>query len=133
MRKSNDCRQVASTLAQPSTLTRGVVSSLVAEALSQARVASAAIEDRVVPRLPPLKRGPAIDVLRRLESMSMFSDRFVRDLESFIVALDECIDAGTTLHWHADEYHIDGDISAGATTPMQPRLPVPCTNSAYWE
>lgn len=95
-------------LAQQSPLTTDVVSLLVADALSQSYAAGQAIERFALPHVPALKRGPVLDLLRKLNGSRMFDDRFLRELESFIAMLEERIDAGTHQYWEADEYHFAG-------------------------
>jgi hypothetical protein len=95
-------------------ITLDVVTLLVAEAVSQAHAAEGAIEALVIPRLPPQKRGFAVDLPRRMPGMSMFRDGFVGDLEAFMAILEDRIAAGTSIHWQADEHHIDGGY--GITT-----------------
>jgi hypothetical protein len=95
-------------LANLQKLTRDVVTLLVAEAVSQAHVAARSIEEIVIPILQPQKRGFAIDILRRMNGVLMCCDKLMRDLESFMATLEPRIEAGTTLFWQADEYHIEG-------------------------
>lgn len=98
----------ASSLDQQSVLTPEVLSLLTAHALSQAHAARQAIERIIVPRIPPQNRCFAQEVLRRMDGVMMFRDRFLRDLESFIAAIEERVDAGTSIYWHSDEHHIEG-------------------------
>jgi hypothetical protein len=84
------------------------VTLLVAEALEQSYVSANVIEQSIIPHLPPQRRGFATDMLRRMDGMSMFEDRFLRDLEALIAILDDHVEAGTEVYWHHDEHHIDG-------------------------
>ena len=94
--------------AQQSPLAPEVVSLLFADALSQSYAAGQAIERFALPHVPALKRGPVLELLRKLNGSRMFEDRFLRDLESFMATLEENIEAGTQRYWQADECHFAG-------------------------
>jgi hypothetical protein len=117
MRVARHHRSLTSHLAHREKITPDVVALLVAEAVSQVHVAATAIEALVIPRLPPQTRGFALDILRRLEGMSMFCDEFVRDLESFMATLEAHIDHGTSVHWQGDEHHNDGGYAVTTRDP----------------
>jgi hypothetical protein len=108
MREARHHRPLTSHLAHRERIAPDVVALLIAEAVSQAHAAEGAIESLVIRHLPPQRRSVAIDLLRRMESMSMFCDAFLRDLEAFMASLDDRIDAGTAFHWQSDECHVDG-------------------------
>ena len=107
---SNDftLRPDGSTSGDPQMLTRDVLAFRMSEALYQAHLVEGVLEDVVMPRLSAHERSFAMDLLTRMETESLFERRFVRDLETFIASLEARVAAGTSRHWQADEYHIDG-------------------------
>lgn len=117
MRETRHHRRVTANLAHREKLTPDVVTLLIAEAVSQAHTAEGAIEALVIPRLPAQRRGFAVDLLRRMQGMSMFRDGFVGDLEAFMAILEDRIAAGTSVHWQADEHHIAGGYEITTRDP----------------
>jgi hypothetical protein len=108
MKQARRHSPLTSHLAQSPNLTPDAVSLLVAEALIQAHLASGTIEKTVIPVLAPRARAFAVDLLRRMHRVAIFTDGFVRDLESFMASLEAHIDASTSVYWQADEHHIAG-------------------------
>lgn len=108
MKEARNYRPLTSHLARRSTITSEVITLLIAEAISQGYIAEGAIEGLAIPHLPAQQRGFATDILRRMQGMDMFGENFLRDLEAFIARLEEHVEAGTSIHWQTDEYHIDG-------------------------
>jgi hypothetical protein len=117
MREARHHRSLTSHLAHREKISSDVVALLVAEAVSQAHVASGAIEEHVIPHLPPQRQSVAVHLLRRMESMSMFRDAFLRDLEAFMASVDDHIGAGTDFHWQSDECHVDGGYVFSTRSP----------------
>ncbi|WP_281968661.1 hypothetical protein [Roseovarius nanhaiticus] len=82
--------------------------SMVAYAIRKARLANEMVISVVVPLLPPLRRGIAEDIGRRLDGNHFISEAFLRDLTALIDFLAREIAHGTQCAWVADEHDVSG-------------------------
>ena len=81
---------------------------LVEIALGQSRVIHAMLQDVVVPHLPPLRRGIAEEVARRVDRGRIFDQEMLHDLEALIVFIEREAEFGVHHGWKADACHIRG-------------------------
>ena len=96
---------------------RELVTELATVAHVQAHIASSALHDVVLPSLPASQRMLPASLARRLERYEFLDDGFLRDLESFLHALERQVAAGTHLEWEADEHHVRGGYETVARDP----------------
>lgn len=83
------------------------VSDLVAEALGRARVVRKCLDGRTIPLLEPCHRTFASDISRRIGTRSIVNEAYLRDLEAFIVLLDELAERETSHSWCGHEHDPD--------------------------
>ena len=76
--------------------------------LGQARVVGTILYDAVIPHLPPLKRGAAEHVARRITRSRIFEETMLHDLDALIALVEREAETGTHRGWQADEHHIRG-------------------------
>jgi hypothetical protein len=108
MKKTPHDQHLTQDLSKRSEITPEVIACYVARTLSQARSARKCIEATVIPHIPPLHRGFAIDILRRINGTTVLEEHFLRDIEIFIENLESRVRDGTTAYWQGDDHHIDG-------------------------
>ena len=77
-------------------------------AVRQARIVAQFLRDMVIPALKPQRRGFAKYMARQIECGALLDQVVLRDLESFIAAIDREIAEGTWVGWEADEHHVRG-------------------------
>mgnify|MGYP001165755683 FL=1 len=74
--------------------------------LGQARLVGTIIYDLVLPNLPPIKRGAAEHLLRRISRSRIFDETMLNDLGALIALVERESEAGTHRGWQADAHHI---------------------------
>ncbi|QPH55656.1 hypothetical protein [Pontivivens ytuae] len=75
------------------------LTTLIEAALLAAREARIALQDRVLPHLPPARRLAGARVLRMIERRELFTDRFRDDLDHLLGQIDGRIAAGSFRCW----------------------------------
>jgi len=95
-------------LADAADLSHEKVALLGAVALTRAHICAGAIREVVIPLLSGSGRGFAMGMAGRMERRDVFTDGFLRELETFGRSLDAVIDRGTHICWQSDENHICG-------------------------
>ena len=76
---------------------------LVEAALGQSRVVRPALHSRVIPHLPPIRRGPAEHVIRRIDRSGLFEPTALADLEALLVQVECAVEQGTRDVFRANE------------------------------
>lgn len=89
-------------------LTSEVAAGLVATVLFTAHEAQLALDEAILPAWVPSKRGLVTHVLRVISSGAVFTDAFVQDLDTFVLAAERLVDCETEAGWEADENHSRG-------------------------
>lgn len=102
---------------------------LVEAVLAQSRSIRAMLLDEVVPHLPPVRRGAAEHVARRLIPSRIFASETLHDLDALIAQLEREAEAGTYAGWEADDAHSRGgwptiwrDVRAASLTASAAEL-----------
>ncbi len=103
-------------------MTPDLVTRLVALALMQGHIAAAELYEVVVPLLPPSQRTFPVNLARRIGHGDILCETFLRELETFLDALEGHVEAGTHVGWEADEHHVLGGYETTFHGPGIPAL-----------
>ena len=89
-------------------LSTDLLTGLVKKAFSDARFAAEALNRVVIPAWPPHRRTFPAHLARRLSGEDIFSVDLMRDLETFLEALETRISDETEIVWQGDEHDTRG-------------------------
>lgn len=81
---------------------------LASVAFGQARMVLMLLENPVLPVLTPTQRTFAENLSRRIAHDKILDEAFLRDLDAFIVFIQQLVAAGTTICWEADDHNVSG-------------------------